>query len=221
MKTIKFITLSLIISSSAFAQKISVSEGSERIGGGSNNALSVTIYEADIAEVEKEWKSIMRGYNAKISSQDGAYFADNAVIKPMGNNTVDVYYKAEKGKDTEIKFMAAFDLGGAFMSSSKHGEQYQIAKKMVYDFAMKMTKESIAGQLKAAQKVHDKLVDKHKDLVKDEEGLKKDIEEWKAKIKKAEDEIVKNKEEQGKKKTEIEAQKKVVDAIAAKEKAVN
>lgn len=216
-----FLALFALTSIASFAQKITVSESTENIGGGSNNALTVTIYEADIEDINKEWKSIMKDYHAKVSSQDNGLFADNAVIKPMGNNTVDVYSRAEKGKDNEVKFIAAFDLGGAYMSSSKHPDQYQIAKKMVYDFAMKMTKESIAGQLKAAQKVLEKMNREQKDLEKDQEERKKDIEDYKAKIKKAEDDIVKNKADQEKKKAEIGAQQKVVETISAKDKGVN
>lgn len=204
----------------ALAQKIQVSESSENIGGGSNNALVVTIYETDADEIEKEWKSLMKGYDAKVSSKDGI-FADNALIKSMGPNTMDIYAKTVKVKDKEVKLIVGFDLGGAYLSSSKHGDQYKEAKKIVHDFAVKMTKEGIGGQMKAAEKVLDKLTDQQKDLVKDQEGLQKDIEDYKAKIKKAEDDIVKNKSEQEKKKQEVEAQKKVVDAISQKQKAVD
>ena len=204
----------------ALAQKIQVSESSENIGGGSNNALVVTIYETDADEIEKEWKSLMKGYDAKVSSKDGI-FADNALIKSMGPNTMDIYAKTVKVKDKEVKLVVGFDLGGAYLSSSKHGDQYKEAKKIVHDFAVKMTKEGIGGQMKAAEKVLDKLTDQQKDLVKDQEGLQKDIEDYKAKIKKAEDDIVKNKSEQEKKKQEVEAQKKVVDAISQKQKAVD
>lgn len=208
-----------MFSLSAFAQKISVSESTENIGGGSNNALVVTIYENTADEIEKAWRSLMKDYDAKVSSKDGV-FADNAMIKTMGNNSVDIYAKTVKVKDGEVKLIVAYDLGGAYLSSSKHPEQYKEAKRMVNDFAVKMTKEGIGGQLKAAQKVLDKMNDQQQDLVKDQTGLTKDIEDYKAKIKKAEDDIVKNKADQEKKKQEIEAQKKVVDAISTKQKAI-
>lgn len=205
----------------ALAQKITVSESTENIGGGSNSALVVTIYEASADEIEKEWRSLMKDFDAKVSSKDGV-FADNAVIKTMaGNNTVDIYAKAVKVSDKEVKFIVGFDLGGAFLTSGKHPEQFKEAKRIVNDFAVKMTKEAIGGQLKAAQRTLDKMNDQQKDLAKDQEKLQKDIEEYKSRIKKAEDDIVKNKSEQEKKKQEIEAQKKVVNTIAEKEKAVN
>lgn len=220
MKKIFTLLAAAAFSFTAFAQKINVSESTESIGGGSNNALVVTIYESDVDAVEKGWRSLMKDLDAKVSSKDGV-FADNAMIKTMGNNPIDIYAKVVKVKDNEVKLVVGYDLGGAFLSSGKHPEQFREAKKMVNDFAVKMTKESIAGQLKAAQKVHEKLVDQQSDLVKDQKSLEKDIEDYKAKIKKAEEDIVKNKSAQEKKKQEVEAQKKVVDAIADKEKAVN
>lgn len=220
MKRIFTLLAAAAFSVTAFAQKISVNESKESIGGGSNNALVVSIYEADAAEVEKEWKSLMKDKEAKVSSKDGV-FADNAMIKTMGNNPIDIYAKVVKVKDNEVKLIVGYDLGGAYLSSGKHPEQYKEAKKMMYDFAVKMTKEGIAGQLKAAQKAHEKLTDQQEDLEKEQKSLEKDIEDYKAKIKQAEDNIAKNKANQEKKKQEIEAQKKVVDAIANKEKAVN
>lgn len=220
MKKIFTLLAAAAFSLTAFAQKINVSESTESIGGGSNNALVVTIYEADPEAVEKAWKSLMKDKDAKVSTKDGV-FADNAMIKTMGNNPIDIYAKVVKLKNNEVKLVVGFDLGGAYLTSGKHPEQYKEAKKMMYDFAVKMTKEAIAGQMKAAEKAHEKLVDQQKDLEKQQKDLEKDIEEYKAKIKKAEEDIVKNKADQEKKKQEIEAQKKVVGAIADKEKAVN
>jgi hypothetical protein len=218
----KFLTLVAlaVLTIPALAQKISVSESTETIGAGSNNALVVTVYETDADEVEKAWRSLMKDFDAKVSSKDGI-FADNALIKTMGANTIDVYAKTIKVKDKEVKLIVGWDLGGAYLSSSKHPEQFKEAKKIMYDFAVKLTKEGIGSQLKVAQKAMEKLNDQQKDLVKDQQNLQKDIEDYKAKIKKAEDDIVKNKSDQEKKKQEAEAQKKVVDAIADKQKAVN
>ena len=221
MKKINLLAPALLISLAATAQKIEVKESNEKIGNGSNNALVVTIYEADPSDIEKEWRSLMKDFNAKTSTKDGV-FADNATIKSFGGNgTVDVYAKTEKGKEKETKFIVAFDLGGAYLSSSQHAQQFKEAKKMVNDFALKMTKEAIAGQLKAAQKLLDKLNDNQKDLVDKKRDLEVDIDDFKNKIKKAEDEIAKNKDAQDKKLKEIEAQKKALEEITAKEKAVN
>jgi hypothetical protein len=223
MKKIILFAFTVSIGISAYAQKIKVKESRESIGGGSNNALVVTLSEVSPSEAEEAFRSFMKQYDGKRSSKDGGIFVDNATIKEIGgNNTVDIYGKAQgKKDDPEITFVIAFDMGGAFLNSSDHKDQYKAAEKIVKDFAVKATKDAIEDKLKAAQKVQSGLEDDQKSLEKDQKHLNNDIEDYKAKIKKAEDDIAKNKTDQDKKKGEIEAQKKVVGEIDKKLKAVD
>lgn len=226
------ITLPLLfVAISGFSQKIhiKVDEENENIGGGKNPALVVSIYDASQDEVESEWKSLMKSYKGKMSTSDGV-FADNAVIAAInGNNTIDVWARASKGKDEgQIKFVVAIDLGGVFLSSSNNGDKFKEAKKMVNEFALKTTKDAIAGKRKAAEKVLGNLEDDKHDLEKKQEKLSSNIEDYKAKIeeynkkiKEAQDDLGKNKTDQEKKKGEVDAQKKVVEAITAKENSVD
>jgi hypothetical protein len=222
MKKTLTIVFAAFVYMSAFSQKIKVKESTETIGGGSHNALVVKLYEVNPSDAEDEFKSFMKTYDGKRSSMSGAVFIDNALIPAMGNNTIDVYGKAigKKG-DPEISFIVAFDLGGSFLNSSEHKDQYNVAEKIVTDFAIKTVKDAIEEQLQDTKKVQSKLEDQQKDLEKENRGLNSDIEDYKAKIKKAEGEIVKNKTEQDKKKGEIEAQKKVVAETEMKLKSVN
>ena len=215
--------ISAITFTSAQKMNIKVTESNEHIGNGKNNALVVTVYETTPEEAAGKWKSLMKEYKAKVSMGDEV-FADNAVIKTINdNNTIDVFAKTEKIKEGETKLIVAFDLGGAFLNSSDHKEKFIEAKKLVYDFAVKTTKEAIAGQLKSAGKVFSKLEDDQHDLEKQQKRLNSNVEEYKAKIedynkriKEAQDNLAKNKTDQEKKKGELDAQKKVVDAITAK-----
>ncbi|MFI5149678.1 MAG: hypothetical protein ACHQRM_08085 [Bacteroidia bacterium] len=212
--------LLLILPASA-QKKIKVEEEKASLGGGKNSALSVIIYEADENDIAKGWKSVMKGYGGKVSSKDGAYMADNVVIKDLSNNTNDVYYKIEKITETEHKLVIAVNLGGAFMNATDHSTQTNYFKKMMLDFANKTSNDAIADQLKDAQKALSKLESQQTSLEKDQDGLKRDIENYKNKIKTAEDNIKKNETDQSKKKSEIEAQKKVVDVVSKKKAAIN
>lgn len=214
-----------------FAQKISIrtNESNENFSSGKHPALSVIIYDAKPSDIESEWKSLMKGYKAKTKESKDEMFSDNAIISDInGNNSIDVYAKAVKGKDNEVKFFAAFDLGGAYISESHDKSKYNMAKKIVNDFALKMTREAITGQRKAAEKVLGDLQDDQKDLEKENsklnsniEDYKKKIEDYNNKIKQAQDDLVKNKGEQDKKKAEIQAQDKVVKDVTAKENSVD
>lgn len=222
MKKILLTALTVFAVAILPAQKIKVKEGSESIGGGNNNSFTVTLYGVNPSDAEESFRSFMKQYDGKRSSKDGGVFVDNATMKDLSQNTVDVYGKAKGSKgDKEITFVVAFDLGGVFLNSNDHKAAANAAEKLVKEFAIKATKDAIEAEMKAAQKVQEKLEDDQKDLEKDNKNLVSDIENYKAKIKKAEDDIVKNKADQDKKKAEIEAQKKVVADINAKLKAVN
>jgi hypothetical protein len=209
----------MILSQVLFAQKIKVTDGKEKIGGGSNSSLSVMIYEATDSQVEKAWKSLMKDYNAKVSTKDGV-FADNAVIKDMSANTIDVYAVVEK-KDNGIKLIVAFDLGGAFVSSSTHSSQYKVAEKMVYEFAKKVSLEAIAETLKEAEKEQSKRTKKLEDLKDDKLDLEKDIEKYNKQIAQAKADIEKNIKDQDLATKDLDAQKKVVLDITEKQKKVD
>jgi hypothetical protein len=220
MKTFLTLTAIALISISAYSQKIKVKESTENIGGANHSALVVNLYGINPSDAEDAFRSYMKTYDGKRSYKDGI-FIDNATIKDMSDNTVDVYGKATGSKkDVDITFIVAFDLGGAFVSSDTK-DKYKVAEKIVYDFAVQTTREAIEAQLKDAKKAQSKLEDAQKDLESENKDLNSDIENYKSKIKKAEDDIVKNKSDQDKKKAEIEAQKNVVETIDTKLKSVD
>lgn len=214
MKTALFLAASLATLATS-AQRIELREGSEKFSTGSQNAISTTIYANNQDDVQSAWKSLMKDYkNEKVKSDNNEVFGDNILIKEFGNNPVDVYATFEENKkEMTVKMHVAFDLGGAYLtSSSDQKDKYKEAEKIVKDFAIKMTKAPLQQKVKDAEKLQSKLEDEQKDLEKDNKNLKGDIEDNKGKITKAENEINVKEAELEKKKGEIEIQKKVVDA---------
>jgi hypothetical protein len=214
MKTALVLAASLA-TLAASAQRIELREGSEKFSTGSQNAISTTIYANNQDDVQSAWKSLMKDYkNEKVKSDKNEVFGDNILIKEFGNNPADVYATFEENKkEMTVKMHVAFDLGGAYLtSSSENKDKYKEAEKIVKDFAVKMTKVPLQEKAKDAEKLQLKLEDEQKDLEKDNKNLKGDIEDNKGKIAKAEKEIKVKEVELEKKKTEIEIQKKVVDA---------
>jgi hypothetical protein len=219
----QILTIALAVSSlHFFAQDIKVRESNENFNTGGHNALSVTLYVTDKNMVEKEWKSKMKdfGYD-KSSEKSNEYFFDNVVIKELGNNTMDVYSKVtEQKSEKTITLTAAFDLGGAYLSSSEHKDKFEYMKKMMHDFAVKITKEDLDDQIKAAGKVLSNIQDKQAGLEKDNKGLADDITNYNQKIKKANEQIEQNKKDIETKKGEVSAQQKVVEGIKSKKESV-
>jgi hypothetical protein len=220
MKKITFLALSTFLSAISIAQEIKVRESKESFSSGSHNALVISIPVNDKARVEKEWKSLIKDYNPDHTNEKGGeYFFDNATFKPVGNNTVDVYSMVKQAGDN-VELMACYDLGGAYMNSSEHKDKYEFFKKLMYDFAVKTTKDALQDSWKAATKTLNHTLDKQKDLEKDNKNLEQDIVNYNDKITKAKSDIETNKKEIELKKKEAEEQKKVADALKAKLDAV-
>jgi hypothetical protein len=214
MKKIFFAIVLLAFASHSFSQEIKVKEDKENIADAKNPVLTVVIYEADDSYVEKAWKNLMKGYDAKVSNKS-EIFADNAVITEISVNTIDVYAYTKK-TDEGVKLIVGFDLGGAFISSSTHSAEYKAAEKILKQFAIDVSKKAVEDKLADEQ-------DKQKDLEGDLSGLKKkneklhkDIEEYKQKITDAEEDIITNEKDQETKTKEIEDQTKAVETMQKK-----
>ncbi|MFH2096143.1 MAG: hypothetical protein ABIJ16_10595 [Bacteroidota bacterium] len=220
MKNLLFVAVILCATGGIFGQKeIKVTESNENIAEGSNNALSVIIFEADDKEVEKAWKKLMKDYNAKVSMKK-EIFADDATIKDISSNTIDIYAKIEKTKDGDAKITVAFDLGGAFLSSSQHSSQFKAAKEIMQKFGVDCAKEAIRIQVKEAEKVLEKMEGEKQDLVKENENLNNKIAGWEKDIEKAKEDIKTNEKNQEDKTKEIEGQKSTIETIKEKEKQI-
>jgi chromosome segregation ATPase len=221
MKKILLVGLS-IVTIKLGAQEIKVKSGNEKFSSGSHDCLKTTIYYADKDQVMSDWKSKLNDFkDEKVSKKGDEIFGDNILIKDWGNNTVDIYSVFEEDKDKKtVNMSVAVDLGGAYLTSSDK-DKYNYIEKLMKEFAVKSSKNAVEAELKAAEKVLEKLEDEQKDLVSDNKKLKDDIEDYKKKISKAESDVKDNESKQSTKKGEVEAQKKVTDAVKAKLNKVN
>ncbi len=219
MKNIYLIILTLLSLNIYSQNKIDVEETNANFDNGKHNALKVVIYEAKQKDVEKAWKSLMKNYNAKVNVKK-TIFADNATIKDMSENTIDIYATTDKTKDGDIILYVAFDLGGAYLNSSEHPDKFKEAKKIIHKFAVETTKDALKDKIKDAEKLLGQKQKDQKNLEKENKNLKDDIENYNKKIEKAKQDIKENEKKQADKKKEIEQQQAVVNALNKKEKAV-
>jgi hypothetical protein len=203
MKTITTILLAIPLLASA--QTIKVEERSEDIADGRNNTFSVTVFEADEKTVEKEWKDVLKDFNGKTSSKKNELFTDDATIKAMSENTVDIYTRFTK-VEGGIKVTVGFDLGGAFVSSSNDAGKAKVATEILHDFGVKVTKKAMEDIVKEEEKNQEKMEKDLADMVSEKETLKKNIERWTEQIEKAKEDIKKNEKSQEEKSKERETQ---------------
>ncbi len=195
-----------------------LSEGAQSMSLGSKNALVLELPKTDAKDVLKQWKSFandLKGSKAKrIDKKSGEHLNDNILIKEfdMGNNTVDIYSRVvESGNGSRLTVW--FDLGAGFLSSAQHPTQYKAAEKMMYKFALSVSKEMVEDQLKEQKKILKGQEGDFKKLVKNKKKYEDDIEDYKKKIEERENDIKQNLEDQSNKKAEIQKQQSVVKEI--------
>lgn len=211
----------IAFTSSAFAQKkIEITEVTSAFLNGSQNAFSFVIYNGDMKEVTKAWEKQLKDLKGKVSSKD-EIFANDCKVKEMGSNTFDVYSKVEEALGEGIRVYAAFDLGGAYLSSVAHPAKVIPAKNMLYNFALEQTREVVKDEIKLAEKVLGEREAEFAALTKNQSQLESDIIDFQKKIEASKAAIIAIQQLQMAKRTEVEIQKTVAKGLDDKMKAVN
>lgn len=209
--------MALVIFASAKinAQSIDVKEGNEKVGGAFRNVLTVIIYESDGPAVLKSWKKLMKDSNAKVKNSGDEIFADNAMLSDLSSNSIDVYASVKKENEA-LRFSVAYDLGGTYLSESQNSGGFRAAKKMLYNFALEVTKEAVNQQIKNAEADVKKIEWKQSDLERDKEHLHRDIDNYKDKIATAEKGLEENLKAQQENKKSMAEKAIALEAVKAK-----
>jgi len=188
--------------------KVPMSEGAQ-------SALVLDLPKTDVKTVEKAWIKYLKDLDGKTkkNKKTGEIFTDNAMIEAMSKNTVDIYTKIQpKGEGSKLTVWT--DLGGAFLASETHPEQYAIASKMLNDFSANISIAKAEDVLKEEEDALDKEEDKLKKLDKETADMKSKIEDYKKKIKELEADIVKNDEKRKEQAKNVDAQKAKTEAAS-------
>jgi len=199
--------------------QVVINENMQLMSAGSNNALTMAIQGADLKKVEAVWKTFSRDFKARTRKdrKSGLYFTDNARMRNISSNDVDIYAKFERGGSGTVATVW-FDLGGAYIASETHGEAYNEAEELMYKFANAVGKSMAEDHVKDQEKVLKALEKELSKLEKDNETYLKKIEEAKALIAEMEGNIKQNEIDQEGKKGEIKKQVEAVDKAKAKVK---
>ncbi len=221
MKMKNLFTLALTaISFSVFSQtNLTVSEQMVAIDGTSRNSLTVTIAGAKQDDVKKAWKKQLKDLKGKVSDKT-IIFGDDCKLKEMGDNTFDIYSLVEEATDDGVRLVVAFDLGGAYLSTTNHPEKYPVAEKFVRQFAISSAKTVVEGEIATSKKILSGFEKELSGLEKEKTGLESDIAEYEKKIVDAKAKIETNLGNQANKKTEIEGMKAAIGDLEVKLKTI-
>lgn len=186
---------------------------------GSYNCIVLDLPGTTVKGIEQAWKSFSKDYKGKtdFDKKLGEFFTDEAVIKEMSDNNVDMYVKIVQKGETATEMAIWYNLGVTYLSSAEYPTRYPAAEKMLKSFVKLVSLEMIETELKDNEKKLKDLESQLKDLEKSKAQREADIvkyqatiAEMQANIQKAEADITKNVADQSLKNGEIEAQKQVV-----------
>ena len=215
---LRYIMPIIVVLSALFQVEAQVSEDSRSMSLGIQNALILDLPDTNDKLADKLWKKFVKPYGGKVKKlrKSDEWFSDNAEIVAIGgSNALDVYAKAqEAGDDTEMILWV--DLGGVFLSSSEHPDEFVEGEKLLMRFALFVAKEKTKIELEAEEKKLKQLNSSLKKLKRDNERYHREIEAAKERIKKAEANIDTNVVEQEETTQMIEMQKETVKMVKQK-----
>ena len=192
---------------------------------GNFNCIVMAFPATSADKVGDVWDKFIKDYKGKTKydRKMKEYFTDNATIKGMSDNTVDVYAKVEDRGEAGSEIAIWYNLGVTYLSKKDFPTQFAVAEEMLNKFTKRLNAALLEELLKAEEKALKGMEGDLKDLVKEEEKRKKDIEDYKETIKKMEESIKKAEEdvkakleEQGGKKKEIDDQTKKITELKQK-----
>jgi chromosome segregation ATPase len=195
--------------------EVRINEEHTTFSVGSKNSIVVNIPFANLDILEKELKRELKDWGGKYNSSKDEYTSTQASFKAMGDKPFDVIAKIIKSGET-VKVAFAIDLGGAYLTSNQHQEQFNVMKDKIKAFAISASKECVAEELKTEGKVLSSLEKDQKELEKDKESLLNSIEDYRKKIAEAEKKIEENVSNQSKKKAEIAKQAEKLKEVEKK-----
>lgn len=216
----KIITKSLlfilfILPSFAFGQII---EEDKSMSLGIKNALILELPGTSEKIVDKLWKKYSKDFEGKTKKDrrsDEWFTDDGSIVGIGGANTLDVYARIGSIGDA-VSLTTWFDLGGSFLSSYEHPDEYDEAQKILLRFALEVAIESTKIELQEEEKKMKDLDNKLKRLQRDKENYEKEIVMAKERIEKAEANIIANEKDQGSTTEAIDTQKGVIEQVQEK-----
>lgn len=212
-----FMIMLMMTSVSVFSQKkeVTIMEENYNFSCGAKNAITVIIPESQKEVVNKVLLKEIKSWGGKMKASKTEITTLQSVDKKLFDaKAFDSYSKIyQSGQD--VKVTVAIDLGGAFLSSAMHPDQFNQIKERLYNFAISAGSASIVADAKAEEKALKTMQKDLKSLEKIDGGFKKNIEKAKKEIEKNEKSISDNNVLIGQKKEEITKQEAKIKEIKA------
>ncbi len=215
MKKIFMMLLMLLFSASSPAQKISVDYALDQLGEGYNPTFRVKIPHATEKLIDKKWTGFLKDNNAKVRSSKGQIKGENAVIKGLGPETLQIYSRLIEDEDGML-LKVAVEKAGVFVSPTSEPDYHKRLETILLDFALTHARIGLNEKLEDATELLEDNQKEQKNLVKTNERLANDNESMKKKISENENTIKENTKKSEELLLKIEAQQKSLEILRGK-----
>jgi hypothetical protein len=204
---------------------ITIQEETRSMDKGSANALILKLPNTSYKKVNKLWGKYVRNFKGKTkyNRKINEYFSDDATVKEMSDNTIDITAKIYNRSDESTELAVWFNLGVVYLSSSEYPDRYVIAEKLLYDFGLLVSADIIEAQIETEEKQLVAYTDQLKSIqqakLAEENNIKKQqeiIRKAETSIQESEKTIEQNITEQTKQKEIISEQQKLLEELKQK-----
>jgi len=194
------------------APKITVSEIFESMSQGQKPGLKVNIPQANPVVIEENWRKYIKIYKGKIRTRHGEIIAKKSVIEAISDKPMNVYTKIEAFSGG-VLLKAFFDLDSVYLTKKIDNSAYQVAAKMLEDFAVTESATGMQTELKWEEEKLLQLANDRKALKAKEKDLLQRLEGYKKAMKQAEIELKETRKRQELKNKETQQQVNVVEQV--------
>ena len=217
----KLFSLSILLISAAILHAQAYQEGPQMMSRGENNSFTIDFNVGNADAIADLWVDYQKDFKAKkpkLDKKANEYFADDARIDKISDNTIDIYSKVARKSDKGAVLTIWFDLGGAYLSSNRHPDRIAGAREWMSGFEQVVKAAFAKEALEAEEAMLKDLGKELKDLEKEKENAAKEVEKLQEELEAARRRVAEMDAVLGTKQQQIMEQEKAVEAAKAKVK---
>ncbi len=145
----------LMLGQTVMAQKLTLKEEVRANSKGTFPALVMEFPTTTADKVKDAWESFIKEYKGKTnySKKEKEFLTNDATIKEMSENTVDIYARVDDKADKGSSITVWFNLGITYLSQKEFPKQFEVASKMMDKFSQRVSSDLLEQLLKEEEKV--------------------------------------------------------------------
>ncbi len=221
----KFLIILFLLCNSLFLSAQPEPKITEQIRSNSKGSFNALVMEipgklSSLNGAKKAWGTYVKKYKGKVSFNKKAdeYFSDDAKIKGMSENAVDIYCKIIPKDVENLEVIVWYNLGIIYLSSKEYSQGMAAAEGIMIEFSKLVYLNLYKDELKEEEALLKKMNAELRKTQKQTQSFENKIKDFESEISKIQKKIGEtkellssSKEKQTKQKSEISTQEKTID----------